>query len=126
MEDIFHMDKKSAVNYVIVLSGMFILSALLLAVMSAIIWKTNAGAGAVSGCITAVYIISNFVGGFMVGRKAGKHKFLWGIAASAAYFAIIVVAGVWFMGNPIALRPEIITGALICVISGMFGGMLAP
>lgn len=120
------MDKKSAINYVIILSGMFICSAVLLAIMSIIIWKTNAGAGAASGCITVVYIISNFAGGFIAGKKSGKYKFLWGIAVSAAYFAIIVVAGVWFMGNALAVNPEIITGAMICIISGMFGGMLAP
>ena len=60
------MEKKNFVNYGIVLSGMFILSAVLLAVMSAFIWKTGAGAGAVSGCVIAVYIISNFIGGFVV------------------------------------------------------------
>lgn len=43
------MEKKNFVNYGIVLAGMFILSAVLLAVMSAFIWKTGAGAGAVSG-----------------------------------------------------------------------------
>lgn len=120
------MDKKSVINYVIILSGMFIASALLLAVMAALIWKTGAGAGTASGCITVVYIVSNFVGGFMAGRKASKHKFMWGIAVSAAYFAIIVLAGVWFMGNKLVVSPEIVTGAMICIISGMFGGMLAP
>lgn len=120
------MDKKNVINYVIILSGMFIVSALLLVVMSVVIWKTGAGAGVVGGCITVVYIISNFFGGFMAGRKASKHKFIWGITVSAAYFAVIVLAGVWFMGNKLAVSPEIITGAMICVISGMFGGMLAP
>lgn len=120
------MNKKTTINYIITLSGMFIISALLLAVMSSVIWKTGAGAKTVGGCVTAVYIISNFIGGFMAGRKAGKHKFLWGIAVSAAYFAVIVLAGVWFMGNSPAVSPEIITGGMICIISGMFGGMLAP
>lgn len=55
------MDKKNVINYVIILSGMFIASALLLAVMSVVIWKTGAGAGVVGGCITVVYIISNFL-----------------------------------------------------------------
>ena len=36
------MEKKNFVNYGIVLAGMFILSAVLLAVMSAFIWKTGA------------------------------------------------------------------------------------
>jgi len=120
------VDKKSILNYVLVLTGMFVLSAVLLAVMSVVIWKTNAGAGAVSGCVIAVYIISNFIGGFMAGRKAGKHKFLWGIAVSAVYFIVLVLAGVWFMGSQPGADPEIVTGALACIISGMFGGMLAP
>lgn len=120
------MEKKNILNYVIVLAVMFILSAVMLAVMSAVIWKTGAGAGAVSGCIIAVYVISNFIGGFMAGKKAGRHKFLWGIATSAAYFGIIVLAGVWFMGSSPAGNTEMVTGALVCIIAGMFGGMLAP
>ncbi len=120
------MEKKNFVNYGIVLAGMFILSAVLLAVMSAFIWKTEAGAGAVSGCVIAVYIISNFIGGFVAGKKAGQHKFLWGIAVSIMYFAIIVLAGIWIMGNKPGVNQEVVTGALICIVSGMFGGMLAP
>ncbi len=119
------MEKKNIRNYVIILAGMFIFSAVLLAVMSAVIWKTNAGAGAVSGCVIAVYILSNFIGGFMAGKQAGKHRFLWGIAVSVVYFAVIFVAGIWFMGNAPKLSQEVITGVLACIISGMFGGMLA-
>lgn len=120
------MGKKNILNYVIILAGMFILSAILLAVMSAVIWKTGAGAGAVSGCVIIVYILSNFIGGFVAGKQAGKHKFLWGIAVSVVYFSVIFVAGIWFMGNKPGLNPEVITGALVCLVSGMFGGMLAP
>ena len=36
---------------------------------------------------------------FVAGKKAGQHKFLWGIAVSIMYFAIIVLAGIWIMGN---------------------------
>ncbi len=119
------MEKKNILNYAIILAGMFIASAAMLAAMSAVIWKTGAGAGAVSGCVIIVYILSNFIGGFMAGKKAGKHKFLWGIAVSVVYFAVIFVAGIWFMGNEPVVRPEVITGAMICIISGMFGGMIA-
>lgn len=119
------MEKKNIRNYFIILAGMFIFSAVLLAVMSAVIWKTGAGAGVVGGCVIAVYILSNFLGGFMAGKQAGKHRFLWGIVVSVVYFAVIFVAGIWFMGNTPKLSQEIITGALACIISGMFGGMLA-
>ena len=120
------MEKKNILNYAIILAGMFIASAAMLAAMSAVIWKTGAGAGAVSGCVIIVYIISNFIGGFVAGKKAGQHKFLWGIAVSIMYFAIIVLAGIWIMGNKPGVNQEVVTGALICIVSGMFGGMLAP
>ncbi len=119
------MEKKNIRNYAIILAGMFIFSAILLAVMSAIIWKTDAGAGAVSGCVIAVYILSNFIGGFMAGKQAGKHRFLWGISVSVIYFAVIFVVGIWFMGNTPKLSQEVITCVLACIISGMFGGMLS-
>lgn len=51
--------------------------------------------------------------------------FCGGIAVSVVYFAVIFVAGIWFMGNAPKLSQEVITGVLACIISGMFGGMLA-
>lgn len=120
------MERKKMINCAIIFVTMFVLTAVLLAVMSAVIWKTDAGTGAVSGCVIAIYIIVDFIGGFLMGKMAGKHKFLWGIAAGAAYFAVILLAGIWIMGGEINGNADIISTAMICIISGMFGGMIAP
>ena len=118
--------KKSIYYYFAVISIMYILSALILCIAAALIWKTHASEGAVSASVVMAYIISNFAGGFLAGKKAEKHKFIWGIVISVIYFAIILIAGVWFMDCRISVNPRITGNALICIVSGMFGGMLAP
>ena len=118
--------KKNIYYYLVVIGIMYIISALVLCIASAIIWKTKASVGAVSLSVVLAYILSNFIGGFHTGKKAQKHRFLWGMAVSAIYFVIIVLIGVWFMDSKVSVNTHLVGNALICIVSGMFGGMFAP
>ena len=56
----------------------------------------------------------------------GQQKFFWGVVIGAAYFLILFLIGVGVMGTKINGNMQIISGAMVCVISGMLGGMIAP
>ena len=118
--------KKSVYYYFAVIGIMYILSALILCIAAGLIWKTHGSESAVSVSVIIAYILSNFAGGYLAGKKAEKHKFIWGIAVSVIYFTIIILAGVWFMDCRLSVNPQVVGNALICVVSGMFGGMFAP
>lgn len=120
------MKKGNLTSFVIIMGIMFAVCALLLAVISGIVWKFDLNAGAVSICVIVIYIISNFTGGFAIGKKMGKHKFLWGSLIGAVFFAVIFIAGKFLYPDAQSQDYEYISSAMICIISGMFGGMLAP
>lgn len=102
------------------------LSALLLAVAAGILWKMNADAKAVSGTVVVVYVIVNFLGGFLIGGIQGKQKLFWGCALGLCYFAVLLLAGVWLLGTELSGNSWIFSGLMICAVTGMLGGMLAP
>lgn len=116
--------KKQMVGFLITLAGMFILSAILLAIFSAVVWKMDAGAGVVGGCVTAVYIIVNLLGGIAMGKQASSRKFLWGLLIGGCYFLILFLVGTFCIGNGLPEKNVIIGGALTCTVAAMFGGML--
>lgn len=76
--------------------------------------------------VILTYILSNILGGFLVGKVMGRQKFFWGVVIGGIYYAVLVVVGVFLMGTPISGNMQLVSGGMMCVISGMLGGMLAP
>lgn len=120
------MKRNGLVSFFVVLGGMYLLSALLLAIGAGILWKVGAGSHMISGTVIGVYVIVNFIGGFILGKWRGKQKLLWGCLIGAVYFAILLVAGICFMGTQLAGNSWIFSGLFVCGVTGMLGGMLAP
>jgi len=79
----------------------------------------------VTGGIVLIYVISTFSAGFVLGKLAGKRKFLWGLFAGITYFVLLmlITLGVYhaFQGNV----TNIAVTFLLCAGGGMLGGMIA-
>lgn len=118
--------KSKSVNGLVILGIMFLLSAVILAVLATIIWKAEVGSSFVGGGVIAVYVISCFLGGFLMGINMGKHKFFWGLLMGAVYFGILVGAGQLIFHEPMKEGLHLVSSLLICGVAGMLGGMLAP
>ena len=99
-------------------------AASLLALAGLLYWLDIAAAQLQIGMIVT-YIGSCAVGGFYVGRKIKKREFLWGLIVGVLYYSIHIAAVVAVEG----VQPErIVPGtalALLCMGSGMLGGMLS-
>lgn len=118
---------KNKIGYFFVILGiMFISSMILLAILSMLIWKMDGGSGLLCGGVTAVYILTNVLGGFLTGKMMGQQKFFWGMLIGAIYFAVLFLIGVCLMGTKISGNMQLVSGAMVCIISAMVGGMLAP
>lgn len=113
-------------NFFIILGIMFLCSLFMLGILTLIIWKMDGGSNVLSVGVIVIYILSNVLGGFLVGKMMGQQKFFWGVVIGAAYFLILFLIGVGVMGTKINGNMQIISGAMVCVISGMLGGMIAP
>lgn len=118
--------KKKIGNFFIILGIMFLCSLLMLGILTLIIWKMDGGSNVLSVGVIVIYILSNALGGFLVGKMMGQQKFFWGVVIGAAYFLVLFLIGVGLMQTKINGNMQIISGAMVCVISGMLGGMVAP
>ena len=103
----------------------YIVTALILLLLSILMLKVDLPGAVVSGGIIAAYIISNFVGGFLVGKKAEMKKFLWGLLLGIFYFILLMVISLAInKAEPLPLG-NLMTALVICGLSGMVGGMLS-
>lgn len=118
--------KNKLVNFLIILGIMFICSFLLLGILTLIIWKMDGNSSVLCVGVIMIYILSNALGGFLIGKMIGQQKFFWGVVIGAAYFLILLLAGVGLMGTEVNGNMQLVSGAMVCIISGMLGGMVAP
>ena len=121
------MKKKSKrVTGFVSLGIMFLVSAIILAVLAAVIWKSDVGSSFIGGGVIAVYVISCLAGGFLMGINMGKQKFFWGLLMGISYFGILAATGQLLFHAPMKEGIHLISSMMICGVSGMLGGMLAP
>lgn len=75
--------------------------------------------------IVLIYILSCFVAGFLMGKLTQSKKFLWGLLMGGLYFvALLILSGVIDKGLS-QVASDFGTTLLICMGSGMLGGMLS-
>ena len=107
------------------LTGAYFLTLILLAVVAFLLFRFDLGEKTVGACITAVYILSCFFGGYLVGRRVRQRKFFWGAAAGISYFLLLTdVSCIIERGIAINFL-QMIFSLLFCTVGGMLGGMLA-
>ena len=103
----------------------YIVTGLLLLLLSFFVYKFEIGEELVTASIVAIYVISTFVGGFLLGKLTQVRKFIWGMAIGALYFALLfaISYGVYreFQTNGL----NVITTIILCIGGGTLGGMLS-
>ena len=77
-EKVFNVVKGLLVSYVI--------SAVLLLFLAFLLYKFSLPKQVIGIGVTAVYIVSTFIGGFLLGKHMKVKKFLWGLAIGMGYF----------------------------------------
>lgn len=115
-------------NVIVLLKGLvisYVISGLFLLVVAFVLWKWNIPEIAVNGCMIAAYILSAFSGGFYLGKKKREKKFLWGILLGFCYILLLLFASAILQGPLDLLNKENVTVAVVCVLSGMLGGMIS-
>jgi len=75
--------------------------------------------------ILIIYILAGLSAGFIVGKRTGSRKFLWGMISGAGYFLILFLLSIALGQNVNHLGNDLITTTLICIGSGTLGGMLS-
>ena len=111
------------------LGMMYIVSAVLLLALSALLYNFELSEATVKIGVVAVYILSGFVGGFWMGKQMQDKKYLWGAGVGCVYFLLLFVLSFAVktgMGEELFFDfARILTTLTLCAVSGMAGGMLS-
>lgn len=103
---------------------MYVLTGVLLLLLALLLYRFQLNEKFVSAGIIGVYIFSGLIGGIIIGKKIGRRRFLWGLAAGTVYY-LILFSGSAAMNHGL---PENMTGMaavwVMCSGAGMIGGML--
>ena len=102
----------------------YVVSCMMLFGLSFLLYKFDLSEQTVQIGIILTYILSAFVGGFFIGKKAKTRRFLWGMSVGILYFTFLacISFGVYrsaFHGT------EWLFAFVFCTAGGMAGGMMS-
>ena len=103
----------------------YLITGILLLLLALLLYKLELDEGKVTIGIIVIYVLSCFIGGFFVGKKAGTQKFLWGMLLGVTYFLLLTaVSAVTEPGLASGFK-GLLTSFIMCSGAGMLGGMLS-
>ena len=103
----------------------YVVTGILLVILARALYKFELNEGAVTAGVTAVYLISTFTGGLVVGKLAKVRRFLWGIVLGILYFALLLLVTVGIYRTFHGSSTEILVTFALCAGGGMAGGMIS-
>lgn len=106
-----------------ILLFMYIVTGILLVILSALLYKMQLSESVVSAGIVVIYVISGFLGGFFAGKVMKSRKFLWGMVMGGCYFLILIAGSIAFQHGIGMELSRFFTTLILCISSGMIGGM---
>jgi putative membrane protein (TIGR04086 family) len=103
----------------------YIVTGILLFAVTFFLYKFDWDEQMVTAGIIVIYVVSTFVGGFILGKIRRARKFLWGLVIGVLYFVLLFLISFGVYRNFDGNGTNVITTLLLCVGGGMLGGMLA-
>lgn len=118
-------ETNSSLVIIKVLVMMYIITMCMLVILAAIMLKMSPSATFISAGMIISYIISTFIGGFIMGKKKKKQKYLWGLMMGILYFVVLLAVSVLLQRGFDLQESKMISTFFVCAIGGMFGGMVS-
>lgn len=106
------------------LMAAYLITGVLLLLVAGLLYKFSIGENIVDISIIVIYCVSSLLAGLFFSKGAANRRFLWGMLAGAAYFLVICAVSAVADPNFALVSNASITTLLICLGSGMLGGML--
>lgn len=103
----------------------YLFTGIVLAILSYFVFQYEIKESMVNICIVATYVLANFVGGFICGKKMKEKKFLWGLALGAIYAGALLLVSVLLGTDGTVAYKSNVTLVMLCTGGGMLGGMMA-
>ena len=111
--------------YIAALLMSFLSTFVFLFVLSAITYYGDFPALVPQIGIYVIYVLSGLLSGFLIGKKQGRQKYLWGLAVGIGYvFTLLIIR--FSLGNIHTLElKELLPALAACLLSYTIGGMLS-
>ena len=103
----------------------YLLSAILLIVISFAMYKLRLPEKQVHQAVDAVYILSCALAGFAAGKGLKRGRFFCGCIAGLLYFAVLLAVSALLNQGITAAPQELAIAAGLCAGSGIIGGVLS-
>lgn len=103
----------------------YLFTAVLLLLLAFLMFKAGLDENKVSIGIIAVYLLTTFAAGRIAGKGVPSRKFLWGMAAGAGYFLVLLIITFVVQKSVHASAMQLATTLLLCLGGGTLGGMLS-
>lgn len=109
----------------VILVTMYIITGMLLLLLAFLMYKMDLTEPVVNGAIIAIYIIAGFFGGFLMGKKVGVKKYLWGLLMGALYYGVLILVGLILHQGLGAEPVHLLSTMILCLLSATAGGMIS-
>lgn len=103
----------------------YIVTAVLLLVLTLLLYKLELGERFVTAGIVAIYVLSTLAGGIIIGKIAQTRRFIWGISLGMIYFLLLLLITLGVYREISADTGNLITTFILCIGGGMVGGMIS-
>ena len=103
----------------------YIVTGILLFAVTFFLYKFEWDEQMVTAGIIVIYVVSTFVGGFILGKIRRMRKVLWGLIMGILYFALLFLISFGVYRNFGGNGTNFITTFLLCAGGGVLGGMLS-
>lgn len=123
-----HKEEKGnalAKDFIRVLFLMYFVTCILLLLLALVLYKMDTPEAVSKIWLIAVYIISGFFGGFLIGKRTKTQKYLWGLFIGLTYFAILFAVSLALYKGLSGDVAHLLTTLALCAASGTVGGMVS-
>lgn len=103
----------------------WVLTIILTLILALVCYKFNITRDTAKFIVLGIYVVSNFVGGFVCGKKGKTKRFIKGAMSAILYVVLLFIISIIVDGGMKKDIVDFLLTVLLCVISGMFGGMLS-
>lgn len=104
---------------------MYFVTMALLLLLAFLLYKTDLSETVFKIWLMAVYIISGFLGGFLIGKRRKNKKFLWGFFMGAVYYLLLIAVSLLLHKGIDSDVMHLLTTAVFCLASATVGGMVS-
>ena len=103
----------------------YIITGIMLFVFAVILYKLELSVSKIKTGVIIVYVTVNMVGGFIIGRKKGVKKYMWGGICGFIYFMILFTVSLIVSKSVGQNTSGVLPAFAACIGGGMIGGMIS-